>query len=118
MVAGRSNSQPKLSAIPWPPHMAWPHSSRVSSEVVRFDAGKAHINGCLGCNGCWSNNHACCHEDGFWALEPLLESCDALARAEALGWVEQFAAPGELLAHPATDFVRRLVEKERRQNFH
>lgn len=33
------------------------------------------------------------------------------------GRVEQFAAPEELLAHPATDFVRRLVEKERRQNF-
>ena len=33
------------------------------------------------------------------------------------GRVEQFAAPAELLAHPATDFVRRLVEKERRQNF-
>ena len=33
------------------------------------------------------------------------------------GRVEQFAAPEELLAHPATDFVRRLVEKERRQEF-
>ena len=30
------------------------------------------------------------------------------------GKIEQYAPPAELLRAPATDFVRRLVEKERR----
>ena len=41
-------------------------------ETVRFEAGKKNIGGCHGCNGCWSNDHACCRKDDFWELEPLL----------------------------------------------
>lgn len=32
----------------------------------------------------------------------------------AHGEIQQYAAPAELLRHPATPFVERLVEKERR----
>ena len=30
------------------------------------------------------------------------------------GAIQQYAEPAELLAHPTTDFVRRLVARERR----
>lgn len=65
-------------------------------EVFRFDAGRKNIGGCHACNGCWSNNHACCRKDDFWELEPLLESCDGLAIITplySLGFTAQIKAP-------------------------
>ena len=85
-------------------------------EVVRFDAGKAHINGCLGCNGCWSRDHACCHEDDFWALEPLLERCNAVAFVTPLYWLgfpAQLKAPiDKLYAYGGAGGTRPLTIKE------
>jgi len=88
----------------------------VGHETVRFEAGKKNIKGCLGCNGCWSNGHACCHKDDFWELEPLLESCDAVAIISPLYWLgftAQLKAPiDKLYAYGGAGGTRPLTIKE------
>ena len=37
------------------------------------------------------------------------------AAAVDKGEIQQYAGPQELLRHPATDYVKKLVEKERRR---
>lgn len=85
-------------------------------ETIRFEAGKKHIGGCHGCNACWSNDHACCREDDFWELEPLLESCDAVAIITPLYWLgfpAQLKAPiDKLYAYGGAGGTRPLTIKE------
>lgn len=49
------------------------------NSVVRFDAGRADIKGCLGCNYCFAHEGACCQEDDMQEAYPLLHRCDTLA---------------------------------------
>ncbi|MBD5161940.1 MAG: flavodoxin family protein [Oscillibacter sp.] len=85
-------------------------------EVVRFDAGKKVIGGCHGCNNCWSSGHACCRKDDFRELEPLLESCDAVAFITPLYWLgfpAQLKAPiDKLYAYGGAGGTRPLTIKE------
>ena len=85
-------------------------------ETIRFEAGKKNIGGCHGCNGCWSNDHACCRKDDFWELEPLLESCDAIAIITPLYWLSfpaQLKAPiDKLYAYGGAGGARPLTIKE------
>lgn len=47
-------------------------------EVVRMDAGRAHINGCLGCEYCFAHDGACCQDDDMQEFYPLLRTCDTI----------------------------------------
>ena len=47
-------------------------------EVVRMDAGRAHIGGCLGCEYCFSHEGACCQDDDMQEFYPRLRECDAI----------------------------------------
>ena len=47
-------------------------------EVVRMDAGRAHINGCLGCEYCFAHEGACCQDDDMQEFYPLLRTCDTI----------------------------------------
>lgn len=47
-------------------------------EVVRMDAGRASIAGCLGCEYCFSHEGACCQDDDMQEFYPLLRECDTI----------------------------------------
>ena len=85
-------------------------------ETVRFEAGKKNIGGRRGCNGCWSNDHACCRRDDFWELELLLESCDAVTIITPLYWLgfpAQLKAPiDKLYAYGGAGGTRPLTIRE------
>jgi multimeric flavodoxin WrbA len=51
------------------------------AEVFRADAGHADINGCLGCEHCFSHDGECCQDDDMQRFYPLLHNCDLLVYA-------------------------------------
>jgi multimeric flavodoxin WrbA len=51
------------------------------AEIFRADAGHADINGCLGCEYCFSHDGECCQDDDMQRFYPLLHSCDLLVYA-------------------------------------
>ncbi len=55
-------------------------------DVLRFDAGITLVNGCRGCDACWSKGEPCVFDDGFSTLVPMLEAADALVFATPLYW--------------------------------
>lgn len=56
--------------------------AREAGHEVRFaDAGRAKINGCLGCEYCFGHEGACCQQDAMQEFYPLLHWCDTLVYA-------------------------------------
>lgn len=56
--------------------------AREAGHEVRFaDAGSAKINGCLGCEYCFSHEGACCQQDAMQDFYPELRWCDTLVYA-------------------------------------
>ncbi len=85
-------------------------------EVVWFDAAKKNLQGCRGCNGCWSKGEACCQKDDFNELAKLLETCDMLLIATPLYWfsfpAQIKAAIDKLYAYGGAGGLRPLAFKE------
>jgi len=51
------------------------------NQVFRFDAGKAQINGCIGCRYCFSHKGKCTQEDDMQQAYRYLRACDVLVLA-------------------------------------
>jgi len=56
------------------------------NEVYRFDAGRAHIHGCLDCKFCFSNGGQCRQNDDMQQAYPHLHECDVLVLASPIYW--------------------------------
>lgn len=54
--------------------------------VSRFDAAVDRVQGCIGCDTCWSKGKACTFDDGFDKLAPMLEQADAVVFAGPVYW--------------------------------
>lgn len=54
--------------------------------VSRFEAAFDRIQGCVGCDACWSKGKPCVFDDGFDRLYPLLEKADVIALAGPVYW--------------------------------
>lgn len=50
-------------------------------EVASIAVGQARINGCLGCEYCFSHDGQCCQQDEMQEYYPLLRECDTLVYA-------------------------------------
>lgn len=85
-------------------------------ETVWFDGANKNLQGCRGCNGCWSKGEACCQNDDFNELAKLLETCDMLLIATPLYWfnfpAQIKAAIDKLYAYGGTGGLRPLSFKE------
>ncbi len=85
-------------------------------EVVWFDAANKNLQGCRGCNGCWSKGEACCQNDDFNELAKLLETCDMLMIVTPLYWfnfpAQIKAAIDKLYAYGGAGGLRPLSFKE------
>ncbi len=85
-------------------------------EIVWFDAANKNLQGCRGCNGCWSKGEACCQKDDFNELANLLENCDMLLIATPLYWfnfpAQIKAAIDKLYAYGGAGGLRPLGFKE------
>ena len=55
-------------------------------EVHRFDAGRAKIAGCLGCEYCFAHEGECCQKDDMELVKPLLYEVDVLVFATPVYW--------------------------------
>lgn len=64
-------------------------------EVVKFEAGKKKISGCIACNTCFRKGVACSLMDDFNQLAPLLDSADMLVFCTPLYW---FTFPAQIKA--------------------
>ena len=51
------------------------------NEVVRVDAGRANIAGCLACEYCFTHDGQCIQQDDMQQFYPLLRECDVLVWA-------------------------------------
>lgn len=55
-------------------------------SVEKFRAGIKKIDGCMGCETCWSRGRACSIADDFTELEALLPKADVLVFVSPLYW--------------------------------
>jgi len=55
-------------------------------SIVRFDAGRKKISGCIACNKCYSKGTACVFKDDFNELAPLVEKADMLVLVSPVYW--------------------------------
>lgn len=55
-------------------------------EVSRFDAAVDRVQGCIGCDTCWSKGKPCTFDDGFDKLYPMLEKADVVVFAGPVYW--------------------------------
>lgn len=53
-------------------------ASEMGHEVVKYDAGRKKINGCIACQKCFSKGTACVFKDDFNELALLIEDADTL----------------------------------------
>lgn len=65
------------------------------ANVLRFDAGRAKIGGCMACGACWSKGTPCVFSDDYDKLYPLLEQADTLVLCSPLYW---FTFPAQIKA--------------------
>lgn len=54
--------------------------------VNRFETASDPIQGCIGCDACWSKGKPCVFDDGFDRLYPLLEQADVIVFAGPVYW--------------------------------
>lgn len=64
-------------------------------SVVKYEAGRKKIKGCMACQKCYSKGQACVFNDDFNELAPLLESADMLVIVTPLYW---FTFPAQVKA--------------------
>ncbi len=76
--------------------------------VVRFDAGRKQIKGCIACNKCYSKGDACVFKDDFNELAPVLEMSDMVVFVTPLYW---FTFPVQIKAF--IDKMYALIVGER-----
>ena len=55
-------------------------------ETVKFESAFDRIQGCVGCDTCWSRGKPCTFDDGFDRLFPLLEKADVIVLAGPVYW--------------------------------
>ena len=53
-------------------------------DIRRVDCAKLKVNGCLGCNYCYSHDSVCCQKDGFADLREDLIAADAVIFASPI----------------------------------
>ena len=61
-------------------------AEQAGCEVHRFDAGRAKIAGCLGCEFCFSHEGECCQKDDMEQVKALLYEVDAVVFATPVYW--------------------------------
>ncbi|MDR2009090.1 MAG: flavodoxin family protein [Bacteroidales bacterium] len=76
--------------------------------VVKFNAGKKKIAGCIACNKCFSKGNACIFNDDFNELAPLMENSDMIVLITPLYW---FTFPAQIKA--ALDKIYSLLVGKR-----
>jgi len=86
-------------------------------RVEKFVSAAHQINGCLGCNGCWSKGSPCVQKDDFnKELAPMLEIADVLVFClplYAYSFPTQIKAPlDRLFPYGKEDWMRPLKVKE------
>lgn len=54
--------------------------------VSRFEPAADRIQGCIGCDACWSKGKPCVFDDGFDRLAPLLEKADVIVLSGPVYW--------------------------------
>lgn len=56
------------------------------NQIVRIDAGREGIGGCVGCGGCFSTGSPCVAHDNFDKVANALMSCDSIAIITPIYW--------------------------------
>lgn len=56
-------------------------AKRAGHTIERFDAGRARVNGCRGCDACFSNGKPCAFDDDFNTFAEMFQRADALVIA-------------------------------------
>jgi len=87
------------------------------NKTEKFVSALYKINGCLGCNKCWSNGNPCVQDDDFnGKLAPLLEKADVLIFCMPLyayTFPAQIKAPiDRLFPYGKESWMRQLKIKE------
>lgn len=96
---------------------AFANGARESGHTVNvFHSGRDTVNGCLGCDACWSTGKPCVVEDNFDKLWPMLEQADMLVLSSPLYWYAMSGhiknALDRMYAYSKKDKVRDLKIKE------
>ncbi len=68
-------------------------SMEKGNEVIRFDAGRMDLSGCLACDRCYSSGRACVKDDGFNDIAEAVLDADTLVFAMPLYW---YSIPAQL----------------------
>ena len=56
-------------------------------RVTKISTAQLHVQGCVGCGGCYrSEDKPCCHDDDFNRIAPLIERADVVVFAAPLYW--------------------------------
>ena len=85
-------------------------------KVTKFICADYKINGCLGCNGCWSTGKPCVQKDDFnEKLAPLIEDCEVLVLCGPLysyTFSAQLKSPLDRLFPYGKEAWHRALEKK------
>ncbi len=65
------------------------------NEIVRFDAGRMGLSGCMACDRCYSTGKACVIDDGFNEIADAILSADTIVLAMPLYW---YSLPAQIKA--------------------